>query len=88
MNFNSRPTLAGLISWGAGCGKAGMPTVYTKIANYIDWIHRAGEILSGDRVCQNPADYISSDPQVIHYFDFYFYMIRAQNKKKRIKIHV
>ena len=82
MNFNSRPTLAGLISWGAGCGKAGMPTVYTKIANYIDWIHKAGEILSGDRVCQNPADYISSDPQVIYYFDFFFYMIRAQNKKK------
>ncbi|GAB0088050.1 hypothetical protein DMENIID0001_024270 [Sergentomyia squamirostris] len=30
--------ILGLTSFGKGCGSAGSPTVYTRIANYIDWI--------------------------------------------------
>ncbi|XP_061108834.1 hepatocyte growth factor activator [Conger conger] len=32
--------LYGIISWGDGCGRNRKPGVYTKVANYIDWIYR------------------------------------------------
>ncbi|XP_059611814.1 uncharacterized protein LOC132258500 [Phlebotomus argentipes] len=31
-------TIVGLTSFGKGCGFIGTPTVYTRVANYIDWI--------------------------------------------------
>ncbi|XP_045124701.1 serine proteinase stubble-like [Portunus trituberculatus] len=35
--------LAGLVSWGLGCGRAGVPGVYVDVAHYAHWIHEITE---------------------------------------------
>lgn len=32
--------LTGIVSWGKGCSHPGFYTIYTKVANFLDWIQR------------------------------------------------
>lgn len=38
--FNETWVQVGIVSWGIGCGRKGIPGVYTEVSYYKDWIVR------------------------------------------------
>ena len=36
--FGNRYVLAGIVSWGTGCGKKRTLGVYTRVLSHVDWI--------------------------------------------------
>ena len=40
---NGRPVLRGIVSFGKGCGRPGLPGIYTRVNSYLDWIDESIE---------------------------------------------
>lgn len=41
--------LVGVVSWGRDCGRKNFPGIYTKVVNYLPWIH---EHLQDECLCK------------------------------------
>ena len=40
LNEDNQPILRGIVSWGFGCARSGMPGVYVKSTAVSEWVHK------------------------------------------------
>ena len=65
VNRNGTFVLAGIVSYGSGCGRAGVAGVYTRVTSYVAWLQSYVEglnIFTGDRTDVSPVvSHLTSD---------------------------
>lgn len=52
--------LTGIVSWGKGCAHPGFYAIYTKVANFLDWIQRG--MATPDALKASPASVMAAPP--------------------------